>query len=180
MLIRREQPVGHDGPPNIDIDWHVGRRDELRPLFELAEDSRTQLDDYLDQGRVLVAVRGSAMVGHLQLVPTTRSGEIELKNMAVVPDQRGTGVGRALVVAALRGAVRRVGRGWWSPLPRRIPGTCVSINVWASGSCRSSGMRSPRRPGIPMPSSSTVSRCWTGCGCPRTCTTPAGSPASPA
>jgi len=104
-----EQPVGLSGPPGIDIDWHVGPRDELRPLFEFAEDSRSQLDDYLDQGRVLVAVRGSALVGHLQLVPSTRSGEIELKNMAVVPGQRGTGVGRALVVAAL---VRCAGDGW--------------------------------------------------------------------
>ena len=58
---------------------------------------------------MLVAVRGSAMMGHLQLVPTTRPGEIELKNMAVVPDQRGTGVGRALVATRL--ALRR-GDGW--------------------------------------------------------------------
>ena len=106
----REQAVGHDGPPTIDIDWHVGAREELRPLFELAEDSRTQLDEYLHQGRVLLARRGSATVGHLQLVPTTRAGEIELKNMAVVPDQRGTGVGRALVASA----VLRCGAEGWS------------------------------------------------------------------
>ena len=59
------------------------------------------MDEYLNLGRVLVAVRDSAVVGHLQLVPTTRPGEIELKNMAVLPDQRGNGVGRALVAAAL-------------------------------------------------------------------------------
>jgi GNAT superfamily N-acetyltransferase len=106
----REQAVGHDGPPTIDIDWHVGSREELRPLFELAEDSRTQLDEYLYHGKVLLARRGSATVGHLQLVPTTRAGEIELKNMAVVPDQRGTGVGRALVASA----VLRCGAEGWS------------------------------------------------------------------
>ena len=97
----REEVVGRDGGPGIDIDWHVGPREHLRPLFECAEDSRSQLDEYLNLGRVLVAVRDSAMVGHLQLVPTTRPGEIELKNMAVLPDQRGNGVGRALVAAAL-------------------------------------------------------------------------------
>jgi len=98
----RELAAGHDGPPNLDIDWHIGTRDELRPLFEFAEDSRTQLAEYLYQGKVLVARRGSAMVGHLQLVTTTRAGDIELKHMAVVPDQRRTGVGRALVVDAIR------------------------------------------------------------------------------
>jgi len=106
----REQAVGRDGPPNLDIDWHIGTRDELRPLFEFAEDSRTRLDEYLYQGKVLVARRGSAMVGHLQLVTTTRAGDIELKNMAVQPDQRGTGVGRALVFSA----ILRCGAEGWS------------------------------------------------------------------
>jgi len=106
----REQAVGRDGPPNLDIDWHIGTRGELRPLFEFAEDSRTRLDEYLYQGKVLVARRGSAMVGHLQLVTTTRAGDIELKNMAVQPDQRGTGVGRALVFSA----ILRCGAEGWS------------------------------------------------------------------
>ncbi len=105
-----EQSVGHDFRPKIDVDWHVGSREELRPLFELAEDSRSQLDEYLDQGKVLVARRGPAMVGHLQLLGTILAGEIELKNMAVVPDQRGTGVGRALVVSA----IERCGVEGWS------------------------------------------------------------------
>lgn len=85
----------------LDISEYAGDRSPLRPLFELAEDSATQLDGYLDAGRVLVARRGGALVGHLQLVPTGRDGEIELKNMAVVPAMRGTGVGRALVATAL-------------------------------------------------------------------------------
>jgi GNAT superfamily N-acetyltransferase len=106
----REQTAGYHEALNVEIDWHVGPRAELRPLFEFAEDSHRQLDQYLDQGRALVAVRGSTVLGHLQLVPTTRSGEIELKNMAVAPEQRGTGVGRALVVSA----VLRCGAQCWS------------------------------------------------------------------
>ena len=93
----------------LEIDWHVGSRAGLRPLFEFADDSQSQLDRYLDLGRVLVAVRGPAVLGHLQLVPSTRSGEIELKNMAVVPEQRGTGVGRALVASAMQ---RCRAEGW--------------------------------------------------------------------
>jgi predicted N-acetyltransferase YhbS/predicted enzyme related to lactoylglutathione lyase len=88
-------------PEPLTIAWHDGPHAELRELFELAEDSVAQLDAYLEKGRVLVASRGAAALGHLQLVPTSRSGEIELKNMAVRTELQGTGVGRALVVAAL-------------------------------------------------------------------------------
>jgi GNAT superfamily N-acetyltransferase len=88
-------------PGDVEIELHEGPREALRPLFELAEDSRSQLDAYLGLGEVLVARRDGAMIGHLQLVPTERPGEVELKNMAVVPEQQGTGVGRALIEAAL-------------------------------------------------------------------------------
>lgn len=84
----------------VDVAWHHGPRAELRKLFELAEDSASQLDQYIELGRVLVARRGPALVGHLQLMPTRRPGEIELRNMAVRPELQGTGVGRALVEAA--------------------------------------------------------------------------------
>ena len=80
------------------IELHSGDREELRPLFELAEDSRAELDAYIGAGEVLVAVEGGERVGHLQLV-----GD-EIKNMAVVEAQRGRGVGRALVTAALERA----------------------------------------------------------------------------
>jgi GNAT superfamily N-acetyltransferase len=106
----RERIVGQDGRTTVEIDWHVGPHAELRPLFEFADDSQSQLDQYLELGRVLVARRGPVVLGHLQLVPTTRSGEIELKNMAVVPEQRGNGVGRALVVSA----ILRCGAEGWS------------------------------------------------------------------
>jgi GNAT superfamily N-acetyltransferase len=80
------------------IQLHTGEREALRPLFELAEDSRAELDAYIDAGEVLVAVEGGERVGHLQLV-----GD-EIKNMAVVETQRGRGVGRALVAAAIERA----------------------------------------------------------------------------
>ena len=100
-------------------DWHEGSREEIRPLFELAEDSKAQLDEYLDQGRVLVAARGSAIIGHLQLVPTTQAGQIELKNMAVVPEHQGSGIGRALVTSA---ASRTAADGW----SRMLVGTAAA------------------------------------------------------
>jgi len=93
----------HDRPTaQLHIDWYDGDRQALRPLFEQAEDSRVQLDGYIDSGRVLVARRGDDLVGHLQLTGTGRDGELEIKNMAVRPDSRGAGIGRRLVHEALR------------------------------------------------------------------------------
>lgn len=85
-------------PPTIG--WHTGDRAALRPLFELAEDSPTELDGYLGRGRVLLASEGGETVGHLQLVDTDRAGHIELKNMAVREDRQGRGIGRELVRSA--------------------------------------------------------------------------------
>ena len=70
-------------------------------MFELSEDSPAQLDSYLHTGRVLVAVRGPDVVGHLQLVDTELSGQVEIKNMAVRADEQGRGIGARLVRAAL-------------------------------------------------------------------------------
>ncbi len=86
---------------SLEIGWHAGPRAELRPLFELAEDSVVQLDAYIDLGRVLVARREDVAIGQLQLVPTARPDEIELKNMGVASGHQCTGVGRALVAAAI-------------------------------------------------------------------------------
>ena len=77
------------------VTEYSGPRAELRPLFELAEDSTAELDSYIDAGRVLVARSGDEIVGHLQLI------ECELKNMAVLPEHQGQGIGRTLVDAAI-------------------------------------------------------------------------------
>jgi ribosomal protein S18 acetylase RimI-like enzyme len=82
------------------IGWHTGDRTALRPLFELAEDSPTELDGYLDRGRVLLAREGDTPIGHLQLVGPDRAGHVELKNMAVREDRQGRGIGRRLVRSA--------------------------------------------------------------------------------
>ena len=85
----------------LRISWHDGPRAELRPLFELAEGSKSQLDGYIDLGRVLIASDDDAIVGHLQLIEGPEPGEIELKSLAVIPARQGTGIGRALVAAAV-------------------------------------------------------------------------------
>ncbi|GAA4359176.1 GNAT family N-acetyltransferase [Angustibacter luteus] len=84
-----------------EISWFTGPREDLRPMFELAEDSALQLDAYLPLGRVLVAVVDGVVVGHLQLVDGDRSDVLELKSLAVVESFRGNGIGRALVERAV-------------------------------------------------------------------------------
>ena len=85
----------------VAVELFRGDRSALRPLFELAEDSRPVLEGYLGDGRLLVARRGSDIVGHLQLVATGTFFEVEIKNMAVREDLQGRGIGAELVRAAL-------------------------------------------------------------------------------
>jgi GNAT superfamily N-acetyltransferase len=100
---RDPEPIEATTDPgaSVTIIWFDGDRHALRPLFAEAEDSPEQIDTYINEGRVLVASSESQIVGHLQLV-NTANGDVEIKNMAVAPERRGTGIGRALVKAALR------------------------------------------------------------------------------
>ena len=87
------------------MELYAGSREELRPLFELAEDSRTELDSYLHAGRILVAWQGTEPIGHLHLVETGEAGVLEIKNMAVREDRQGHGVGAQLIRAAIALAI---------------------------------------------------------------------------
>jgi YycE-like N-terminal domain len=53
---------------DVRIEPYAGPRNDLRSMFELAEDSPTELDSYLHAGRVLVARSGEDVLGHLQLL----------------------------------------------------------------------------------------------------------------
>lgn len=86
----------------LRIELYRGPREDLRGLFQLAEDSPSELASYLGSGRVLVAVTGSGdVIGHLQLVPTDHPGRVEIKNMAVREDHQGHGIGTRLVRSAI-------------------------------------------------------------------------------
>ena len=89
--------MAHD----VRIETYRGSRDKLRTLFELAEDSAAELDSYIDAGRVLVAVSGGEVIGHLQLTGTGDPRQAEIKNMAVLEARQGQGVGRRLIQAVV-------------------------------------------------------------------------------
>jgi ribosomal protein S18 acetylase RimI-like enzyme len=85
----------------VRVVEHRGPRSELRQLFALAEDSERELEAYIESGRVLAALEGEQIVGHLQLTDTGEPAEAEVKNMAVEPRHQGRGIGRALMEAAI-------------------------------------------------------------------------------
>ena len=86
------------------IEEYDGPRRELRELFELAEDSGQALDEYIDEGRVLVAFEGDQPIGHLQLTDTDEPASTEVKNMAVLAAHQRRGIGSALMAAAITAA----------------------------------------------------------------------------
>src|SRR5437773_11395362 len=88
-------------PRDVRIESYGGPRGYLRPLFELAEDSAAELDSYIGAGRVLIAVSGGEVIGHLQLTGTGDPEQAEIKNMAVRETLQGHGIGRRLVRAAI-------------------------------------------------------------------------------
>lgn len=86
---------------DVVIAEYTGPRDALRDLFALAEDSPTQLESYLHEGRVLVARRDDNIIGHLQLVDTGENDTVEVRNMAVREAEQRRGVGARLLGAAI-------------------------------------------------------------------------------
>jgi GNAT superfamily N-acetyltransferase len=101
VLVPGPAPLAEPDVGDFRVATYTGPREDLRALFELAEDSPAELDSYLYLGRVLVAVRHGEVIGHLQLVDTDRAGRVELKSMAVREPMQGRGVGRRLVEAAV-------------------------------------------------------------------------------
>lgn len=76
-------------------------RNLLLPLFELADDSPTQISTYLLRGELLVVREEDLVIGHLQILETDDAGVFEIKSMAVMQTRQGEGIGRSLVRAAV-------------------------------------------------------------------------------
>jgi GNAT superfamily N-acetyltransferase len=88
-------------PAPIRIEIHDGPRAALRPLFEEADDSGEEIDSYIDRGRVLLAIAGDEVVGHLQLTETASPAELEIKSTAVLESHRRRGIGGRMIASAL-------------------------------------------------------------------------------
>ena len=95
--------MAYKGVGNIAmrVEIYQGDRAQLMPLFRLAEDSESELADYVGRGEVLVARDGGVILGHVQIVEIGSDGVRELKSMAVRQAHQRRGVGRVLVAAAV-------------------------------------------------------------------------------
>ncbi|NMN97244.1 GNAT family N-acetyltransferase [Antrihabitans stalactiti] len=86
----------------IRIEEFDGDHRDLERSFRLAEDSDTKLDEYIDSGRVWVAVTEQAeVVGHIHAVASVDGSTWEVVNTAVVEDRQGIGIGRRLLERAV-------------------------------------------------------------------------------
>ena len=101
MVLLRDSAASLHADPMLQVRRYDGPREELRPLFELAEDSTAELDSYITAGEVIVATSGDRIVGHVQLAEAGTVDELEIKNIAVVQPLQRRGVGRALMAAAI-------------------------------------------------------------------------------
>jgi GNAT superfamily N-acetyltransferase len=101
QLFRKDLNSKYDNEKVVIEPFH-GSRSDLLALFAQADDSATEIDNYLELGEVFVARRGQRLIGHVQLMGT--GVDWEIKSIAVVESQRGQGIGSALIRAALRQA----------------------------------------------------------------------------
>ena len=67
----REQTAGYDEALNVEIDWHVGPRAELRAAVRVRRGFPQPARPVPGPGQGPGLVRGSTVLGHLQLVLTT-------------------------------------------------------------------------------------------------------------
>ncbi|GGD77077.1 GNAT family N-acetyltransferase [Paenibacillus nasutitermitis] len=81
------------------------RPDEAPPveLLWLADPCKVFVDDYIQRGQCYVADRDGGIIGEYVLLPT-RPATVELVNVAVAEREQGKGVGKLLVLDAIKQA----------------------------------------------------------------------------
>lgn len=77
--------------------------DEKLPmeLLLLADPSKEIIEEYVSRGECFVAKSEQQIVGVYVLLPT-RPGTVELVNVAVIENQHGRGIGKQLVMSAIK------------------------------------------------------------------------------
>lgn len=84
------------------IESFAGPRQELLPFFSEADDSPAEIASYIELGEVLVARLAQRLVGHVQLI--AKGADWEIRSVAVLEAERGLGIGKSLLGAAIERA----------------------------------------------------------------------------
>jgi len=87
----------------IKMDIRKLNKDEKLPmeLLLLADPSREIIEEYVNRGECFVAEIEQQIIGVYVLLPT-RPETVELVNVAVVEEQHGRGIGKQLVMDAIK------------------------------------------------------------------------------
>lgn len=89
----------------IKVKIHIRKLDEDEKfpleLLLLADPSRELIENYVNRGECFIAEFEQKTIGVYVLLPT-RPETVELVNVAVVEDQQGRGIGKRLVLNAIR------------------------------------------------------------------------------
>lgn len=73
-------------------------------LLLLADPSKKLIDEYLESSSVFIAKKNAEIVGIMVMFPLT-ADSVEIKNIAVRPENQGQGVGKYLIENALQFAL---------------------------------------------------------------------------
>jgi catechol 2,3-dioxygenase-like lactoylglutathione lyase family enzyme/N-acetylglutamate synthase-like GNAT family acetyltransferase len=94
---------------DVHLEQFDGPRNELRHLFELADDSAQAIDRYLGLGDVIVARQGAKILGHIQLI-TCSDNDLEVQSLAVLPAHCRQGIASRLLASAAHCGAERQSR----------------------------------------------------------------------
>jgi len=83
----------------MEIDIRQLRKEEPPPyhLLELADPSRKVIDDYLPGSEIYLAENRAEIIGVYVLYPPEARNTIEIKNIAVLPEFQGKGLGKLML-----------------------------------------------------------------------------------
>ncbi len=95
--------------PVLRIDLFQGNREDLLPLFRIADESESEILNYYRLGEVLVALDDDKVVGMAHI--ESDAGALQIISLAVLPTRRGEGIGCGLIEqAAHYGRLNRMNR----------------------------------------------------------------------
>lgn len=100
----------------IRLQWIPTDKKRFLPLLLLADEQENMIDRYLMRGTLFAAMDGAQLAG-VAVVTKESAGIFELKNLAVVPQRQGQGIGQEIVrllcerYRAQGGGILRVGTG---------------------------------------------------------------------
>jgi ribosomal protein S18 acetylase RimI-like enzyme len=78
----------------------IGMRSSLFPLLLLADESETAVKGYINTGDMYSIHLNGVLAGVIQFVPLSDQ-VVELKNVAILPEFRGEGIGKSVIQEAL-------------------------------------------------------------------------------